>query len=349
MKQNPFNVLYGMIPNSLIRRNDAYDQILNSFLDAGTIAMSYMILGIRGSGKTVLMRSVAKELKQKEDWVVIDLNPQGDFVSPLAEGLFLATKKLRINLGLSIDLGIPHITFHLETNSTTLSSEMAIRRMLDGLKKKGKRVLVTIDEIHVTKKLNYFANFYQSLIGDEFPVFLLMTGLIENVDSLISGKSTSFLARSPKVCLNPLDLPSISRSYQKELNISGNDADELAKLTNGYAFAYQVIGSLCFSSGECRVTPELLDKLDTYLAENGYGVIWNGMTQKEKDLCVAISECPTNETSAIREASGMSLNNFNNYRLQMIRKGYLVSAGYGKIEFALPRFKEYVTHVRNFF
>ena len=60
MKQNPFNVLYGMIPNSLIRRNDAYDQILNSFLDAGTIAMSYIILGIRGSGKTVLMRSVAK-------------------------------------------------------------------------------------------------------------------------------------------------------------------------------------------------------------------------------------------------------------------------------------------------
>ena len=97
------------------------------------------------------------------------------------------------------------------------------------------------------------------------------------------------------------------------------------------------------------MTPELLDKLDTYLAENGYGVIWNGMTQKEKDLCVTISECPTNETSAIREASGMSLNNFNNYRLQMIRKGYLVSAGYGKIEFALPRFKEYVTHVRNFF
>ena len=122
MKQNPFNVLYGMIPNSLIRRNDAYDQILNSCLDAGTIAMSYIILGIRGSGKTVLMRSVAKELKQKEDWVVIDLNPQGDFVSPLAEGLFLATKKLRLNLGLSIDLGIPHITFHLETNSTMLSS-----------------------------------------------------------------------------------------------------------------------------------------------------------------------------------------------------------------------------------
>ena len=343
---NPFNILYGMIPNSIIERNDAYNQIMTSFLDKDITAMAYMILGVRGCGKTVLMRSIAKELRQKEDWIVVDLNPLQDFISPLAEALFFAGKKFRLNLDLSIDVHLPYVTFHVGKSSDSLSPETAARQLLQGLKKKGKRVLITIDEINATEKLKTFSNFYQSLLGEDLPVFLLMTGLIENVDSLINAKPTSFLSRSPKIYLNPLNLLSISRSYQKELSITSQKASELAKLTKGYAFAYQVVGNICYSENIKEMTPELLSKVDTYLGENGYGTIWNGMTDKERDICLALSESENNDVSTLRDSLSMSLKNFNNYRLQMIRKGYLISTGYGKIDFALPRFREYVLQIK---
>ena len=64
--KNPFNTTYGMIPSSLVGRNEAYSEIMNAFLNEDAIAKTYIITGIRGSGKTVLLRSIAKEIKGKK-------------------------------------------------------------------------------------------------------------------------------------------------------------------------------------------------------------------------------------------------------------------------------------------
>lgn len=342
---NPFNIVYGMIPNSLVARNGAFDQIIDAFTNPDVPAMTYLITGIRGSGKTVLLRSVAKVLDEKKNWIVADLNPQGNFISPLAERLYEENHKNKIDFGWSIDLSLPSVTFHVSKDQTTISAETAIRHFLEELKKRNKRVLITIDEVNPTKELKYFANFYQSLIGYGFPVFLLMTGLLENVDSLISGEATSFLARSPKIVLEPLDLLSISKSYQKALGCSSSEAGELAKLSQGYAFAYQVIGKICFEQKRAKIDSELLSKIDNYLAENGYNVIWKGMSKVEKKICLALAKSKNGETQEIVEKTSMSVKNFNNYRLRMIHKGYLLSNGYGRLAFALPRFREYVLEI----
>lgn len=54
---NPFNIMYGIIPNSLVARNEAFNQIIGAFTNPSISAMTYLITGIRGSGKTVLLRS----------------------------------------------------------------------------------------------------------------------------------------------------------------------------------------------------------------------------------------------------------------------------------------------------
>ena len=64
--KNPFNITYGMIPSSLVGRSEAYVKIMNAFLNEDTIASTYIITGIRGSGKTVLLRSIAKDIKAKK-------------------------------------------------------------------------------------------------------------------------------------------------------------------------------------------------------------------------------------------------------------------------------------------
>ena len=346
--KNPFNIMYGMIPTSLVGRSDAFNKIMSTFTSEDITAASYIITGIRGSGKTVLLRSVAKEMSQREGWVVIDLNPQGDFVSSLAEKLYEAIRKNKFPFDWSIDLSLAHITFHLSKQKESVSAESAIPHLLDVLMKKGKRILLLIDEINTTKSFKFFANFYQNLISSEYQLFLLMTGLQENVGALISGEAASFLARCPKIVLDPLDLASISRMYQKDLGASKEAANELAKLTQGYAFAYQVIGKLCFENKKVDIDDELLNGMDSYLSDNGYNVIWKGMTGNEKNICIALAKSKDGETSEVAKIAGLKMNNFNNYRARMIYKGYLVSSGYGKISFSLPRFKEYVLSVEPF-
>ena len=156
----------------------------------------------------------------------------------MAESLYEEVRKNKLEFAWSIDLSLPYITFKLSKKNEPMSAEKAIPHLLDALKEKGKRVLLLIDEVNQTKSFKIFANLYQSLIGSDYPLFLLMTGLYENVDALLSDKASSFLSRSPKIVLNPLDLISISRMYQKELGASAEEANELAKLTKGYAFAY---------------------------------------------------------------------------------------------------------------
>ena len=47
-----------------------------------------MLTGIRGSGKTVMLTSLAKEFKKYDDWVVVELNPMKDMLLSLAAKLY---------------------------------------------------------------------------------------------------------------------------------------------------------------------------------------------------------------------------------------------------------------------
>ena len=47
----------------------------------------YMILGVRGSGKTVLMTATAKKLAQEKNWLHIDLNAELPLLPALAAEL----------------------------------------------------------------------------------------------------------------------------------------------------------------------------------------------------------------------------------------------------------------------
>ena len=61
--------------------------------------------------------------------------------------------------------------------------------MLESLKKKGKRVLVSIDEVTNTQQIREFASAFQILIRQDLPIFLLMTGLYQNIYEIQNEKT----------------------------------------------------------------------------------------------------------------------------------------------------------------
>ena len=101
---NPFTITFGKQPNKLISRHEDTDEIISTFDAENAVSQTFLIEGIRGSGKTVLMTTVAKMLNENEEWIVINLNPTMDLLSSLAVRLndAYSPKTEILNKGFSI-------------------------------------------------------------------------------------------------------------------------------------------------------------------------------------------------------------------------------------------------------
>ena len=103
---------------------------------------------------------------------------------------------------------------------------------------------VLFDEMTNSEYMKVFAGAFQIFVRQELPVFLLGTGLYENIEELQNEKSLTFLYRAPKIQLKPLNNVAIINKYKTIFNISAEQASQMAGLTKGYPFAFQVLGYL---------------------------------------------------------------------------------------------------------
>ncbi len=347
-ENNPFSLMYGRAPYSLIARPEQYEEILSTFNSQYPSTFAYLITGIRGSGKTVMLRSIYNELSNLDNWITIDVNSQGNIIKDLSEKLLIEGKKFNLFLNWSICLNAKIFSLQINNQEIITNPEIIFERLLKKANENNKKILITIDEVTPSNEIKKFANFYQSMIGKNYNLFLLMTGLKNNINSLIGSNTSSFLSRTPKINLSPLNEVSIAKEYEKLLNIQLPLAVSLSKLTKGYAFAYQVLGYLFFESNEKEINNSLLRDYDKYLQSNGYDIIWKDLTGKEKDLCFAIADSKNKQSKEIMDLSHMKESNFQNYRNKLIEKEIITASGYGKIDFTLPRFQEFTELMKYF-
>jgi len=62
---NPFTLSFGKKPYEYISRIQQTDEILHDFNTEHPVSQVYMLTGVRGSGKTVLMSAIANHLSEK--------------------------------------------------------------------------------------------------------------------------------------------------------------------------------------------------------------------------------------------------------------------------------------------
>ena len=104
----------------------------------------------------------------------------------------------------------------LQKSGTSVSK---IETLLDRLNKKGKKVLITIDEAVANENMRIFASQFQIFIRKNYPVFLIMTGLYENIYEIQNDPVLTFLLRAPKIILGPLGINQIKNEYQNIFQI----------------------------------------------------------------------------------------------------------------------------------
>ena len=340
MTQNPFSLSFGRTPASYISRDYQSGEILDSFTSENPAYQVCMITGVRGSGKTVALSAIASRLREDSHWIVVDLNPERDLLNMLAAEL--SNRKDLLELFRDARINLSFLGFGLEIDGEPPITDIvvALRRMLEKLAKSRKKVLITIDEVTSSKAVREFASQFQIFMREGLPVFLLMTGVYENIYKLQNEKSLTFLYRAPKVVLKPLSIPLIADKYRDVFSLSEEEALQRAKATMGYSFAFQVLGYLCWTTKKSwrSVMPEY----DTYLEEYVYEKIWSELSAKDKTVLAAMTAKPVSRVEEIRERINSSSNGFTVYRTRLLRKGIVISPDYGTLAFALPRFREFV-------
>ncbi len=338
---NPFTLSFGALPNQFISRPAQRDRILGDFLSERPSSNTYMITGVRGSGKTVMLSEISKRLREYDDWVTVELNPESDLMESLAAKLYNIekVKPLFVKAKINISFGGSGVSF--EAVNPGITSEVAVEKMLEVLGKHQKRLLVSVDEAVNNSYIRNFAHSFQIFIRNDHPVFLLMTGLYDNLYNLQNEKTLTFLYRAPKIILEPLNLSNIARSYENLFNIADSESVKMAKLTKGYPFAFQVLGYIRWQHKKIELE-KLMTEYDQYLADYVYDKIWHEMTDTDKNVVLAI--CGADEYVRIRdlrETLDMSSSLFSSYREKLIRKGLVDVSKYGYIGLILPRFREY--------
>ena len=337
---NPYTLVFGKEPAEHISRLAQTATVIRTFSADTPAHQVYMISGVRGSGKTVFMTEIQNTFKSEDNWIVVELNPEKDMLLSLAAKLSSENKLAKIFQTAKINLSFWGIGLEVGGVVPITDIETAVSKMLESLKKHKKKVLITVDEITGNDHVKEFVAAFQIMLRQDLPVFLLMTGLYENIYNLQNQKSLTFLYRAPKIELQPLSLSSIAQNYEKTLSVSGEDAQNMAKLTRGYSFAFQVLGYFTWEvKGKYQtILPDYREYLDQFV----YDKIWSELSMKDKEILYGMTQVPSGKIEKIRQFLKMETNAFNPYRMRLIKKGIISGKTRGYIRFELPLFEEYI-------
>ena len=278
------------------------------------------------------MSFIEKHFQKQKDFVVISLNSDLDMFEQTLE--YLSQKKLLDELMISVSL----LGITLEKAQSTEGANYKIEQYLDCITKKNKRILFTIDEISNTQNIKAFFQSFNIWLRKDYDIAILMAGLKKNILSLQKDNRISFLKRAEKKDLKQLSLNSIMLDYKNNLQLTDQEASEMAIFTKGYSYAFQLLGYLCFRTKQKY--KNVIDQFDEKMTNNVYDIIWEDLSQKEKEVLQMMFQAKELTTRDILNVSGLDKNSYNEYRSILISKDILVDRGYGKIDFTLPRFKE---------
>ena len=321
---NPFTLSFGKKPVQYISRIAQTERIIGDFTAEESPNQIYMITGVRGSGKTVMMTNIASEIRKRSDeWIVVELNPNRDLLQSLAAKIYAIPEMHAVFVKAKLDFSVFGLGVTVENAVPVTDIENVIEIMLSHIKRLGKRLLITIDEVINSENIKIFASSFQIFLREEYPIYLLMTGLY-------------------KIILEPLNYTAIKSHYMRIFDINDEMADKMTLLTRGYPFAFQVLGYLYWDNRKDHTLEDIMPEYDQYLDEYVYSKIWAELSSKDKEILSVISESGYQSVKDIREKLDMKPELFSVYRDRLKRKGVIDTRQYGKIAMALPRFEEYV-------
>ena len=345
--QNPFTTTFSKAPEYTYIRTEETEEILENFQYEHPSESVYKITGVRGSGKTVILSKVEEELRQNKDWLIFDINPSRDILKQIATLLVKAgfgpkeKETTSINISATVLGSGGGIGYSAQKNNQIFDIGIEVEEMIKTVQNDDKKILIGIDEVSKTNEMIKFASEYGSWLRANYPVYFICTGLYENIQELSNVKNLTFFRRATTIKTEALNFIRMSEMYKNKLNIDLKRARELAKITKGYAYAFQELGVLCFKKKKEETINDILSQLKMELFAYSYEKIWEEMTEMDRFLARLLTDKEEYKREEVLKLMKDKSNNYSMYRDRLIKRGILNSRQ-GYISLALPYFADFI-------
>lgn len=241
--KNPFSISFGRVPNEYIRRSQEKEKILEMFTELPVTDQLYVLLGVRGSGKTVTMTDLCDDFEKLNNWIVVKISPVENILDALYQILYHDARVHTLHTDTSVALSLPMVNISMNEKAPAENTTKAIDNILSALDKKGLNVLVAIDKVTNTAQMRAFISAFQIFVTNRRPIFFLATALFEEMEALRDVRNLTFLYRAPRLILSPLDIRAMAGTYQRVFGYTKTQRLRLAKATNGYSLAFPDSGN----------------------------------------------------------------------------------------------------------
>lgn len=362
MRDTMFVPSFGNRPRNLVGR----EEIISSFEAAlqnppGSRERTMLILGQRGSGKTVLLLEFAEIArrsgcvvasptvvsKEMPDRIIEKLQSAGEKYLPGTKPQFAGASVSAFGFGGGIDLK--------PEDTGPRSFAWKLSRLCSELNKSGKPVLILVDEVQAEQEeLRQLIVAYQEMVGEGLNVFIVLAGLPTAVSSVLNDHVLTFLNRAVKLKLPPLRIGDIEFYYRKafsELNIGLEDRQisDAAAETEGSPYLMQLIGHYLVLGTEagCFVPDDRFSAAVQKAKEDFMNDICETALAhlSDKDIAflaaMAVSDDPA-EISAVISQLQCTSSLAQTYKRRLIQAGIIRQPRRGVVQFAVPYLRDYL-------
>lgn len=374
---NPFTPGFGTPPTVLYGRDTEMALIDRTSFTLGARRPAHsratIITGNRGIGKTTLLtatvrraeamgipvlragakRGFLSDVHYAVDWLIDELHRRPNL--SLAE----------INVGLTaFGVGIPGAKLTRSKRAAEAHTRpfgASMRTLIELLlKRKMPGLMIVIDEMNfkhardaTLEQIVSFSSAYQSLIEDELPVAVVLSGLPIPIERARRNQHISFLTRAVEIRLDEFTyfasmdvIRAIARA--SDTTITESAVEAMAALSRGNTYMIQEIGYLAYEHANGD-TVELDDVqavrttfLDTVIRSVA-GVAYDELTPKQKLIIRTIAERPEITPKELAEVLGTRETSLPAYRKDLVDAGILVADPdvRGRFIIAFPYMREY--------
>lgn len=358
-----FSPSFGNRPSYLVGRDAVLNRLITGLASVpGSRDRVSIVLGQRGSGKTVLLWELADQMRSRGFVVANPTVVSDNLLVRILEkieddaGISLSDKT-RVSGGNVGALGFS-AGLQLQHDSASKTNQQLITELCRKLSAKGKGVLFLVDELQANSpELRQLIITYQELVGEGLNVALVMAGLPGAVSATLNDKVLTFLNRAPKITLDPLPSSEVdaffARSFsQLGISIEDERRRQASSFTGGSPYMLQLVGHniVLYAEPDGVVSEKALSNaLETSQTDFENDICRTALAAlSEKDaefLAALAAENDTAATARIAEHMGVTVDYAQKYRKRLIDEGIIEAAGRGYVTMAVPYLGDYLRRI----
>ena len=333
MQTNPFKPTAGKTPPTIIGREDVLEEFNEGLVNGpGAPGRLMRIAGVRGTGKTVLLDECSR-LAQSRGWTVIKEVATEGLCQRILEQLQpkFQAKHARFEPTVA---GISIGSIDIERIGPSLRDAMR-----QTISKNGNGLLITLDEVQDAEldEVRTLSIAIQQVIGEDLDIAFVFAGLPSMIESIINGKTLTFLRRALPFDLKAVAVTEVSYSLEETIEASGMElqpgiAGQLAEATQGYPFMIQLVGyyawQLARRAHTAIIGEEEAERGIATARERFCGMVIEPALQRIPPTCIAYllsmaSLGQTSSTSMVADALNKTPQQVSSVRSRLLRENRL--------------------------